>query len=417
MTLQARDQADDRGGTLSLLDKLNVTALVREVFSRKALLVKVAAVGVGLGLASAVFGTINGAPANAVVTLREDGDFAALDVSDVFSLTRRQALDKLGRELSRRTNLLQAITRFQASDQNLPVTALISAYFLNPERLELNMRRVDDNERMEPGGQNLQIEITGTHPQVAMRLLNELFQVVNERTIADATRERQNAMENEELKLRFELVSIQPQKRNRDLLKAELDTLVREALARRKAQMIQLKEALAVADAIGQTKPSLPNVVMAESGLLNGGGVDSRSVPLFLLGSEALNEQIRLLKARTSDDHEDPRILEVRRDLELLDRPGDGRVPHLRGDREPISEEYVLKTQRLFALRSLMMEPLRPFRLLDVIRDPSRGRYSDLMHVLSNVLRSVMLLLVLAVLWISGRFVLGTVGAASEGKA
>lgn len=417
MTLQAADMTEDRGGALSLLEKLNVTALVRAVLARKRLLLQATVVGVGLGLVTAAMGTISGAPANAVVTASEASDFAALTVPEVFSFNNEQALERLTRELTRRENLGQAIARFQASRQSVPVAALLSAYMLDEERLDVLVRRVDSNERLEAGGRSIQIEIKGTHPRIGMRLLNELFVVAHERAIAETARDRRTAMENEERRLGFVLAATQPQKRNRELLGFELDALIKEALARRKNQLIQLKEALDVAEAIGQAKPSLPDFVMSDSGRSNAGGIDGRSVPLFLFGSEALREQIKLLEARASDDHEDPRILEIRRDLDLLDRAGAGRVLRLRGDRDPISEAYALAAQRLVVLKGLMAEPLGPYRLLDVIRNPSRGSYSDLANILTNVLRSVMLLWVLAVLWISGRFVLGVMGGTSDPKA
>ncbi|MEQ1710414.1 MAG: hypothetical protein ABL908_03335, partial [Hyphomicrobium sp.] len=131
---------------------------------------------------------------------------------------------------------------------------------------------------------------------------------------------------------------------------------------------------------------------------------DSKNGPVFLLGSEALKEQIRVLQERGRDDHEDERVSEIIRDLDILKNTPDGDALRVRGDAVPLDSIYLSNLRRLHLLKQIdTREP--SFQLLDVEKSPSPGDYSDISNMLWNMLRGLMLGLVVAGFLIFGALV------------
>lgn len=104
-------------------------------------------------------------------------------------------------------------------------------------------------------------------------------------------------------------------------LNDELVALRQELSTRRLNRIKQLDENIGIAKSLGIAKPSTPsslgdkfranqNIVRTE--------INNQQLPLYFMGSEALGAERNALARRVSDDFTEPRILQIKSELELL---------------------------------------------------------------------------------------------------
>lgn len=108
----------------------------------------------------------------------------------------------------------------------------------------------------------------------------------------------------------------------RALLLDELKGLRQQLKAQRTDRIAQLDESIAIARSLGIKRPSTPsslgendrsgvsNVVRTE--------INNQAVPLYFMGSDALEAERAALNRRTSDDFVDTRVSEINKELLLL---------------------------------------------------------------------------------------------------
>jgi hypothetical protein len=286
----------------------------------------------------------------------------------------------------------------------------ISQKRLNEERLNLKLSRVDTSGEPSFNGSIISVALTGTHPSIGLPILSMFLDNAQAKINNTAVRDRQNAITLEKKRLQFEIESLRPQEKSEELLQEELRALRYEAKLKREAELTRLHEALSVASSIGLTKPSPQlgsQVVVTDLFSQNptpkafGNG----PLPLFLLGTEALIEQINVLEHRSTDDQDDERILEVERDINMLHQSKIGQIVSIRSDRNSIDSEYVNKLRHLQAIESLQPPP-PDFRFVSVVSPPRIISYSDYAILIWNMLRGLVLGAVLACFVIAGLFVM-----------
>lgn len=103
-------------------------------------------------------------------------------------------------------------------------------------------------------------------------------------------------------------------------LQDELQALRGELKTRRENRIKLLDEAVQIAESLGISKPTTPSA-MADSqrqGQVVRTEVNSREIPLYFMGSEALRAERQALSERRSDDFSEPRIAEIEKELALL---------------------------------------------------------------------------------------------------
>ncbi|MFI8747751.1 Wzz/FepE/Etk N-terminal domain-containing protein [Pseudomonas sp. NPDC077186] len=103
-------------------------------------------------------------------------------------------------------------------------------------------------------------------------------------------------------------------------LQDELQALRGELKARRESRIKLLDEAIQIAESLGIGKPTTPSA-MADAqrqGQVVRTEVNSREIPLYFMGSEALRAERQALSERRSDDFSEPRIAEIEKELALL---------------------------------------------------------------------------------------------------
>lgn len=106
-------------------------------------------------------------------------------------------------------------------------------------------------------------------------------------------------------------------------LNDELSALRQQLRTRRDNRINQLNEAIRIATSLGISKPTTPSSLGAAE--ITGQGsvirteVNNQQIPLYFMGSDALEAERKALLARRSDDFTEPRIAQIARELKLLE--------------------------------------------------------------------------------------------------
>lgn len=105
-------------------------------------------------------------------------------------------------------------------------------------------------------------------------------------------------------------------------LNDELRALRAQLKLRREDRIVQLTESIDIAHSLGLKKPSTPSA-MGRSEVETGGSVirtevNNQQIPLYFMGTEALEAERRVLQKRKSDDFVDPKVSLIRKELLLL---------------------------------------------------------------------------------------------------
>lgn len=104
-------------------------------------------------------------------------------------------------------------------------------------------------------------------------------------------------------------------------LQDELKALRVQLKTLRESRISSLDEAINIAHSLGIKKPSTPSSIASEgesSGNVIRTEVTNQQIPLYFLGSDALEAERKVLRQRASDDFADPRIGQIYRELQLL---------------------------------------------------------------------------------------------------
>ncbi|SEQ32378.1 LPS O-antigen chain length determinant protein, WzzB/FepE family [Pseudomonas cuatrocienegasensis] len=105
-------------------------------------------------------------------------------------------------------------------------------------------------------------------------------------------------------------------------LNDELRALRQQLKARRDNRIAQLSEAIRIAGALNILKPTTPSALgegaRAASGSVIRTEVNNQQIPLYFMGTEALEAEREALQRRRSDDFTEPRIAQIAKELQLL---------------------------------------------------------------------------------------------------
>lgn len=107
-------------------------------------------------------------------------------------------------------------------------------------------------------------------------------------------------------------------------LNDELRALRAQLKLRRSDRIAQLDEAIAIARSLGLKRPSTPSS-MGQSENEGAGNVvrteiNNQQVPVYFLGTDALEAERKALRERKTDDFVEPRIGQIRKELMLLEQ-------------------------------------------------------------------------------------------------
>ncbi|PLP89233.1 chain-length determining protein [Pseudomonas sp. FFUP_PS_473] len=104
-------------------------------------------------------------------------------------------------------------------------------------------------------------------------------------------------------------------------LQDELKALRVQLKVRREDRIAQLDESISIARSLGLKKPSTPSSMASEGGAGSNiirTEVNNQQIPLYFMGTDALEAERKALRQRTSDDFVDPQVAQIRKELLLL---------------------------------------------------------------------------------------------------
>lgn len=159
----------------------------------------------------------------------------------------------------------------------------------------------------------------------------------------------------------------------------ELRALRMQLKLQRDNRIAQLGEAIVIARSLGLKRPSTPSS-LGQAGIESGGNVmrtevNSQQIPLYFMGTDALEAEQQALRKRTSDDFADPRVAEIRKEQMLLEKNRDVQVLRARENEElflkgiePLRSERArlgaiktdMKDLRLVSIDRLAVDPTSP---------------------------------------------------------
>jgi chain length determinant protein (polysaccharide antigen chain regulator) len=164
-------------------------------------------------------------------------------------------------------------------------------------------------------------------------------------------------------------------------LQDELSALRLQMKMERTNRLAELAEAIGIAQSMGIKTPTTPSS-MADSARTGSSQVmrtevNNQKIPLYFMGTEALEAERAALQKRTSDDFTNPRIAEIGKELQLLDANREVEVLRKRGnediflqDVEPLRAEVArlrglnidMSNLKLVTIDRRAQEPLAPIK-------------------------------------------------------
>lgn len=185
------------------------------------------------------------------------------------------------------------------------------------------------------------------------QILNEFVKYVIERERASISKDLsviiRNRLTEVDMKLGAAISAYEMEKSSRIAALLEMDSLKRAELQdelkalrtelreKRESRIVQLAEAISVARSLGLKNPSTPSAMSDQS---SGSGnvirteVNNQAIPLYFMGTNALEAEQKALRDRKSDDPFEPRIGEIRKELQLLESNRQVEVLKKRADEE-----------------------------------------------------------------------------------
>lgn len=103
----------------------------------------------------------------------------------------------------------------------------------------------------------------------------------------------------------------------------ELTALREELKTKRLNRIKELDEAIIIAKSMGINKPATPSSLTKNSGTSGNvvhTEITNQQIPLYFMGTEALNAERMILKERTNDDFTSDRLVEITKALKLLEQ-------------------------------------------------------------------------------------------------
>ncbi|MBV4482137.1 Wzz/FepE/Etk N-terminal domain-containing protein [Pseudomonas khavaziana] len=163
-------------------------------------------------------------------------------------------------------------------------------------------------------------------------------------------------------------------------LQDELSALRLQMKMERTNRLAELAEAISIAKSMGIRTPTTPSSMAdatRSSGQVMRTEVNNQKIPLYFMGTEALEAERAALQQRTSDDFTNPRIAEIGKELQLLESNREVEVLRKRGnediflqDVEPLRAEVArlrglnidMSNLKLVTIDRRAQEPLSPIK-------------------------------------------------------
>ncbi|MFZ3155517.1 Wzz/FepE/Etk N-terminal domain-containing protein [Pseudomonas sp.] len=318
-------------------DEIDLVALFQALWAQKVLIVLVTLLVGMLALAYAFLATPE-YQVKSVVRPAAIKDLDALNSTGVYELTPEQAMQRIGASLDSYDSRLEFFRANQGLFEALrePNRSLEQTF----ERFNNEAFKMLQPDAKKTDNLSAYIGIQLTYPQDVdgVALLNGLVGYVlqheRERIADDLAVMIQNRLNQLDLKMAAARASYEASKESkiaelqeadnlkRAELQDELKALRQQLKTHRDNRIAQLDEAARIAKALDIVKPTTPSA-LGEVGREAQGSiirteVNNQQIPLYFMGSEALEAERAALRQRRSDDFTEPRIAQIAKELQLL---------------------------------------------------------------------------------------------------
>ncbi|NLY16076.1 MAG: chain-length determining protein [Gammaproteobacteria bacterium] len=161
-------------------------------------------------------------------------------------------------------------------------------------------------------------------------------------------------------------------------LEDELAAIRMTLKTKRENRIKQLDEAIAIADSLGIKKPSTPSS-LSEGTRVSGSviktEVNNQNIPLYFMGTDALEAERKILLSRENDDFTSDRIVEIQKELKLLENNRQIQILQSRENEDLFLAELADKEKAIAHLNSLKlnMDTLSLVTLDQPATQPSRA--------------------------------------------
>ncbi|WP_416637728.1 Wzz/FepE/Etk N-terminal domain-containing protein [Pseudomonas sp. OHS18] len=346
-------------------DEIDLGELMRALWERKKLIIGVAAVVTLLSVAYALLAT-KYYRTQSILRPVAMNVLDELNASGLYELTPEEALQRVGAGISSYEYRLEYFNANQElfgpdamSDGQTPEQAL------NQIIEDFEILRPDPKR---PDGGFSYVGLAYTYPWgvKGADIVNGLIQYViqRERTALaeDVEVIIRNRLAKLEQRMAAERAAYQADKQakiaslseadalKRAELQDELNSLRKQLRTRRDDRIAQLNEAIMIAKSLGIEKPSTPST-LADNLPVSGSGnvirteVNNQQIPLYFMGTEALEAERNALQKRRSDEFTEPRIAKLQADLRLLEQNREVELLRQRADEDVYIENYAKWSQ------------------------------------------------------------------------
>ena len=324
-------------------------------------------------------------------------DLDALNRTDVYELTPEQAMQRVGSALESYDSRLEFFRANQGLFEALrqPNRSLEQTFeSFNREAFKMLQ---PDPKKTDNLSAYVGVQLTYPADVDGVALVNGLvehaIQSERGRIAADLQTLIQNRLNQLELKTAAARANYEASKEariaelveadslKRAQLKDELEALRQQLKTRRDNRITQLDEAARIAKALGINKPTTPSSLGEGERVAQGSvirtEVNNQQIPLYFMGSEALEAERNTLLQRRSDDFTEPRIAQIAKELQLLTHNRQIEVLNQRENEDLFLKDLALWREEAARLRNLRidvselklvsidqvaLEPLRPIK-------------------------------------------------------
>ena len=377
-------------------DEIDLAALFRALWQQKLLIVLVTLLVSMLAAAYAFLAT----PEYQVQSVLRPAvikDLDALNRTGVYELTPAKAMQRVGATLESYDGRLEFFRANQGLFESLrqPNRSLEQTFeSFNQQAFKMLQ---PDPKKTDSLSAYVGIQLTYPEDVDGVALVNGLvdysFQRERERIAADLAVVIQNRLNQLELQIAAARASHEATKESqiatlleadnlkRAQLQDELKALRQQLKTRRDNRVAQLDEAVRIAKALGIVKPTTPSALgegdRAAQGSVIRTEVNNQQIPLYFMGSEALEAERNALLQRRSDDFTEPRVAQIAKELQLLANNRQIEVLNQRENedlflkdlaiwREEAARlrnlEFDVSTLKLATVDQLAMQPIKPIK-------------------------------------------------------
>lgn len=324
--------------SVAVRDEIDFLGLMQIIWRKK---LQVAGFALATGVIAAVYAFMV-TPEYEVNTLLRPAaikDLDALNRTKVYSLPPQKALNRLGASLDSYDTRLE----YFKTNEELQAVYLESGRTQEQAFEDFNRKALKvvqpDPKKTDLLSKFIGVEMRYPAGLDGKSVLNGLVQFALEREREQISRDLKVVIGNRVKELDSQLavvrVDYDADKASRIAVLREDDALKRAQLndelralrvqlkQRREDRISQLNEAIAIARTLGLKKPTTPSAMGGE--VDNGGNVirteiNNQVIPLYFMGTDALEAEKQALRNRASDDFVSPRVSEIRKQLMLLEQ-------------------------------------------------------------------------------------------------